>query len=83
MEVINSYAHGVPTFYQGQRMVVLDVLTQDAAGQFAAYRAIVPEDVLKSARDAVETRVAAQGDKLSLEKAKGSFPSLTEETYRH
>lgn len=84
MKIINTSDGGVPNLDGRGRIIdeqrALCVLTQDAAGQYAAYLAIVRNDPARLSQDAIH--VAHNGQKLSHRRALFFFPHLQEKEYR-
>jgi len=81
MDIVNTQVWAVPNLNACEHsLVILDVLTRDQAGKYAAYRAIVDEEYPH--QDWFLSRCAGRGSKLRFVEAKASFPFLTEEVYR-
>lgn len=62
------------------KFVLLDVLTQDDTGQYAAYRAIVDSDFPRE--EWFFDRIMERGTKLTCREAITSFPKLPISKYR-
>jgi hypothetical protein len=84
MKIVNITDGGVPNMDGRGKLIeeqkFLVVLTQDDAGLFAAYCAIVRDDPARREMDAVH--VAHGGAKLSYRRAVAFFPQIAEREYR-
>lgn len=82
MKIANTYHLGIPAFdTEGDLMAVLT----GEPGDYAVYIGIVKldADAHPAERFKMAERVAARGSKCNLRQARGYFPALTEENYRH
>ncbi len=85
MKVINFHRTALPCLTarsHEQEQCLIDVLTEDNAGQYAVYRAIIDLHPDEVPEEWFLERVADRGHKLTHRKATGSFPNLPEDRYR-